>query len=230
MSRPQARQPTAQVKKKPQDATLTRYGLVALRMTTAPWYSLSLAIEQILKVEDEHRRLKLLDRWRENKKTEFNFVSLAGTVVGSAVTGSIQWSQLATAHWFVLAVWYGSLVLSLFCVVIAFHLSILIANSDSQLRGPAVFADLLKARSTGRARPGVLFILQVPVMLLSYAIISYLVGLGVLVMYPLRLAWADESKIAVVGILYFVFASAVYAVVSFLIYNDYLPVIANDTL
>lgn len=71
-----------------------------------------------------------------------------------------------------------------------------------------------------------LFVLQVPMMLLSYSIISYIVGLVVLVMEPLwRQAWGagDQGKVAVFFGAYLLFGLGVYVVVGVTIYGKLLP-------
>ena len=105
------------------------------------------------------------------------------------------------------------------------------------------------------ARPSMLclYILQVPMMLLSYSIISYIVGLGVLVLRPLWLEpWGSDGKvrapvlhrvcgcyvvanakreqIAVFLVFYLVFALGTYIVVGFVIYHRFLPDLAQRTL
>jgi len=71
-----------------------------------------------------------------------------------------------------------------------------------------------------------LFVLQVPMMLLSYSIISYIVGLIVMVMAPLwRQAWGDgeQGKVAVFFGCYLLFGLGVYVVVGCTIYGKFLP-------
>jgi len=61
-------------------------------------------------------------------------------------------------------------------------------------------------------------------MLLSYSIISYIMGLIILVMEVLwREAWSDKGKTAVFFGVYLVFALGTYVVVCFTIYWKFLP-------
>ncbi|MCJ1449864.1 hypothetical protein MMC28_000192 [Mycoblastus sanguinarius] len=198
--------------------------VVICRIITSPWYCLETAVSQVLSVEDDAEMVAMLDKWRENKKTEFNFTSLAvsakgnraptiavrcfwfgliltvqkGTVVASAVTGSLQWGQLQKAHWLVPAVWYGSLILSLFCVIIALHLNIFMATCETPADSSSVFLKLLKKESSAKPRWSSLFILQAPIMTLSYSIMSYLVGLLLLVIQPLWVEdWGNDGKVRI---------------------------------
>jgi hypothetical protein len=108
-----------------------------------------------------------------------------GTIIASVVTGSLQWSSVEDGHWVVSGSWVGSLTLSLFCVVIAFHLSILMSTAEIHEDGKVKLMHALRGnRQTSPGKSGV-FVLQTPILLLSYSIISYLVGLAVLVIGPL---------------------------------------------
>jgi hypothetical protein len=105
------------------------------------------------------------------------------------VTGSVQWKSLDTAHWFVYSAWYGTLLLSLVSVMVAFYLSILLSNFGINTAGNThLLTALQSTQNKKKARWGSLFALQVPIMLLSYSLIAYVVGLTLLVMRPL---WTD---------------------------------------
>jgi hypothetical protein len=83
-------------------------------------------------------------------------------------------------------------LLSLFCIIISFHLSIVFATFAARTDGAYRILDMVKVvkvekdnRTVEKPGFGALWILQVPIMLLSYSIISYIVGLIVLVLVPL---------------------------------------------
>lgn len=119
-----------------------------------------------------------------------------GTVLAAVVTGSIQWNQVGNANWTVLAFWYGALVFSLFCVIIALHLGILFATLEAKL--PEIRPLFIKTGREQPARTLTLYALQSHMLLLSYGILSYLIGLSVMLLQPLWTAvWGDESRVGV---------------------------------
>lgn len=112
------------------------------------------------------------------------------------VTASIQWTQVSSAHWSVLASWYGALVLSLFSLIIALHLSILFATLEAYL--PDIKPSFTHSGLRQPRRPLMLYALQSHILLLSYGIISYVIGLSVMLLRPLwTLEWGDESRVRV---------------------------------
>lgn len=112
-----------------------------------------------------------------------------GTLIASVVVGSIQWGSLEAAHWVVWACWYGTLLLSLVSVMLAFYLSLLLSNFAINSRGINFLLEALHMpKNKMRARWASLFALQIPIMLLSYALIAYILGLGLLIIRPL---WND---------------------------------------
>lgn len=118
------------------------------------------------------------------------------------MTGSIQWTSVSTAHWIVYAAWYSTLVLSLVSVMVAFYQSILLSNFAINTSGNKfLLAALRSSHDKTKARWASLFALQVPIMLLSYALISYIVGLALLVMRPIwNDPWGTNSLVRVSSI------------------------------
>src|SRR4051812_22518727 len=78
-----------------------------------------------------------------NVPNGFRSLTNQGTLVASAVTGSIQWSTLSTAHWVVSAAWYSTLLFSLVSVVMAFYLSILFSNFAIHSDGNSILLKVL---------------------------------------------------------------------------------------
>ncbi|KAI9861717.1 MAG: hypothetical protein M1813_005066 [Trichoglossum hirsutum] len=162
---------------------------VAGWITTMPWVCLEAAIEQILQEQDVAVQGKQLDEWQTRKNSELEMVTFTGTLIASAVTGSIQWSALSTAHWLVPAAWYSTLLFSLVSVTMAFYLSILLTNFSINNDGKNILLKALhKSNHPKKSRWASLFALQMPIMLLSYALMMYIVGLSLLVIKPL---WND---------------------------------------
>ncbi|KAK8081239.1 hypothetical protein PG996_000020 [Apiospora saccharicola] len=117
--------------------------------------------------------------------------------MAASVTGSLQWGQTEDSHWIVKASWFGSLLLSLFSVITALHLSILMGTVEIPRDGIKGLVSRA-ANSTGETpnKMGV-FLLQSPILLLSYSIMSYIAGLTIMVVGKLwQGSSGDDQKIA----------------------------------
>ncbi|RVD90327.1 uncharacterized protein DFL_001299 [Arthrobotrys flagrans] len=141
------------------------------------------------------------------------------TIVGAAITASIQWNQTYDAHWSVLGFWYGALLLSLFSVVICFHLGIYL--SSIPLRAPDRSYRFAIAGNTKFGQYANLWVLQTPTQLLSYSIISYVLGLSVMIISKLWDGpWSNDSKIALLYIGYFILGFSIYISTAVWIYRS----------
>lgn len=183
------------------------FGLVSLQIATMPWACQEAAVQQILREPDEDEQLRLLQEWKKWKNSEFTNVGLIvsigaiqqtrgtliiltqGALLASATTGSLQWGILDSVHWIVPAAWYITLILSLMGVMFAFYLTILLSNFAINKQGDKLLLNSLGRRSDPQKPAWIsLFALQVPMMILSYSLISYITGLSVMVLIPL---WSD---------------------------------------
>jgi hypothetical protein len=118
-----------------------------------------------------------------------------GGLLASAVTASLSWPDVPTAHWLVRACWYVSLCMVITSVLVAFQqvagLGGILATRGSHT---SLYSALLD--SSGRPDIKTIFVLQVPVQLLSYSIFFYTLGLAVHVMRPLgSRVWGDGMKV-----------------------------------
>ncbi|RDW93471.1 uncharacterized protein DSM5745_00793 [Aspergillus mulundensis] len=176
-----------------------RAAFIAWRLVTNPWFVMQRTVQRILDIDDPPRQTARLVRWQADKKVEYQYVGVVGSLVASSVSGSLQWaiSSSENTFWLVLAFWYGALALTLFCVIGAFYTSILVSSFDLRDDGNGDVERLLlslrgQARNdedgggmNGPPRRRMLFVLQAPIMLLSYSILSYLVGLLLWIVAPL---------------------------------------------
>ena len=85
----------------------------------------------------------------------------------------------------VLVLWYGSLFLSIWCVIIAFHLSIMFSAFDVNADRAGRILDMLRQAERNEPNRKCLWTLQVPISLFSWGAISYIIGLAVLILRPL---------------------------------------------
>ncbi|KAK6342140.1 hypothetical protein TWF730_001618 [Orbilia blumenaviensis] len=163
-----------------------------LFILTHPWRCLHIGFANGLWKNHMEDQLKM-DMWVKAKKKELSEAAICATVVGAAITASIQWNQTYDAHWSILGFWYGALLLSLLSVVICFHLGIYL--SSIPLRPDWTYRSAIVGEGTF-GRYASLWVLQTPTQLLSYSIISYVLGLSVMIISHLwEGPWGDGSKV-----------------------------------
>jgi H+/Cl- antiporter ClcA len=97
------------------------------------------------------------------------------------------------------ALWYSTLLFCLVSVVLSFYLSILLSNFAINTNGSKLLLRVLhKTADPKKSRWESLFALQVPLMLLSYALIGYVLGLSLMVVRPLwKEPWGNSSLVRV---------------------------------
>ncbi|KAL4911371.1 hypothetical protein BDW74DRAFT_172834 [Aspergillus multicolor] len=145
-------------------------------------------------------------------------------------------SKPKETFWLILAFWYGALAFTLFCVIGAFYTSILLSdfdlrddeNGDAERLLLALRGEVKRehddsrrnhgsrGRANGLPRRRMLFLLQAPIMLLSYSILSYLVGLLLWIVAPLwRVGVFDHGQlwILIIFLGYLLFWAVTYWVV-----------------
>ena len=167
------------------------------RVLTMPNYCTHYTIQQLISIEDQTQRNQAVLVWEENEKSQLNFVAVAATLVASVVGQSLAWPQTNDTHWMVTVLWYGSLFLSLWCVIIAFHLSMLFSAFDVKPERAGALLNMLKRSGKDEPRKHHLWVLQTPIALFSWAVISYMIGLGVLVLRPFwTAAWNKDCWVS----------------------------------
>ncbi|KAI9826304.1 MAG: hypothetical protein M1832_000221 [Thelocarpon impressellum] len=195
-----------------------------------PTHNIRYTTQQLIDIVDEGQRNRAVLAWEENEKSQLNFVAVASTLVASVVTGSIAWTQTASTHWMVLVLWYGALLMSLWCVIIAFHVGILFSAFDIHADRAGALLHMLRRPGEAAPRDHHLWVLQVPITLFSWGVISYIVGLAVLVLRPLwTAAWGRESWVAVFVLVYGLVTLIIYLIVGSTIYGRLLPDLASYT-
>ncbi|KAK3984987.1 hypothetical protein QBC44DRAFT_251596, partial [Cladorrhinum sp. PSN332] len=60
-----------------------------------------------------------ISNWRERKLAEYQFITVASTLLSAAVIGCFSWAPRETEHWLGPGSWYASLVLSMTSVLLA---------------------------------------------------------------------------------------------------------------
>ena len=121
-----------------------------------------------------------------------------GALLASIIAGALSFPQIENTHWLVHACWYTALTLVVTSVLVGFQqtsgLGAVLVMGDPE----DVYLSLVDSKR--RAQWKVVFVLQVPVQLLSYAIFLWTIGLSVYVFYPL--VRGERGAVMRVGICY----------------------------
>ncbi|KAH7412173.1 hypothetical protein DE146DRAFT_772181 [Phaeosphaeria sp. MPI-PUGE-AT-0046c] len=144
------------------------------------------------------------------KLNETKLVTLASTLSAAATIGSFSWHAVQDAPWTVFSAWYLSLILAILSLITAGQHAALIhtlpppSNEDpaarirahAVLRFVAVIAEpqqkgAPKSPSTKKAEDAtasikMMYIWQNPIMLMAWSVVTFIVGLTLVVTSPLR--------------------------------------------
>jgi hypothetical protein len=153
---------------------------------------------------DRARLHALLRGWRNRKKDELTFVSVAGVAITAIITASFSWPVIVDSYWLASGVWYGSLMTSVCGILIAAQqvsLLMLIGElpedptntSSKSLRRHVsqILVELPKPEANGEDRMRwciswrLIFAWQCPMMFFGYSTLLYFIGLTVIVITPL---------------------------------------------
>jgi hypothetical protein len=186
---------------------------------TAPWQNWKVAIHQILLMpENSTECVTVMNLWRKNRKTEYStvtivvscspqanmteYLALQGTIVASVAISSITGTGASLSHWTVLAFWHGTLT---FAVLIAFYLGIFIDTYETCPEGVSNLLQVMRHEQEHAVNWVYMFLLQSPIMLICYAIVSYVVGLLIFMLQPLwQTEWGNGDKVRKIIIAYVV--------------------------
>lgn len=121
----------------------------------------------------------------------------------ASVTSCLSWNSLNNRHWSGPALWYATIIFSLSCIFTGAQQSLVLPEADSiekltseELERMKQSFAASKQRSSQPSRLS-LFAWQIPLMLLGYAVVTFLGGLCSVVLSPLARnpGWNDETKV-----------------------------------
>ncbi|KAI1753775.1 hypothetical protein F4782DRAFT_68040 [Xylaria castorea] len=179
------------------------------------------SVEKLIRMgrgkEEVHRTLT---NWQDRKLFELQFVQVAGTLLSGAVIGCFSWNIRDEEHWLGPASWYCCLVLSLFAILSSSTEAFIFSSMKSSLRPISLQSrlsmicvtenylrevgsfestnDSERGKSTDpppvrcHIRWNMVFTWQAPIMLLSYGVIAFLVGISVYIITPL---YTDDQSL-----------------------------------
>lgn len=121
---------------------------------------------------------------------------LQGTILASVAITSVNGTEASASHWTVLAFWHGTLICSIFAVLIAFYLGVFIDMCETCMEGVPNLLQAIRHERGHAVNWIYMFALQSPVMIICYGIVSYIIGLFIFIIAPLwKTEWGNEDKV-----------------------------------
>lgn len=171
-------------------------------------------IEILLNTEDEKEKDELTTRWRDNKLSELSFIGVVAALLAGVLTSTGSWPQVLPSGrespWPIRTAWYCGIILSLFSILTAADQTVRLHRLSAHRDGLDGIRRLLSktngerkhSERTGRRAPSLLqvFTWQMPVMFLTTATISMIIGMFLHVWSATRHLetaswWDDNSKV-----------------------------------
>jgi hypothetical protein len=167
-------------------------------------------IDILLNTEDAEQRDILTEKWKDNRLNELGFVGVVSALLAGVLTSTGSWPDILPngqqSPWPVRTSWYCGIILSLFSLLTAADQTVRLYRLSSHRDGHRNLRRLLakpqSVRSGGRLRPsrGQLYTWQMPVMFLTTATISMIVGMFLHVWSATRHLqhdtwWGPDSKV-----------------------------------
>ncbi|KAK6540579.1 hypothetical protein TWF694_009369 [Orbilia ellipsospora] len=175
-------------------------GRIFMLIVTIPyynifWYNNLNSVSRILAAESDS--IKLIDAangWMDKKSSELKFVQVASAIIAAAVIASFSWPNIGTDYWLCPALWYSSLVLAGFALLVSSQ-QVAIIESFGKISIDSSEQDLLRVINSivrlKRVGSGYelswnsVYIWQSSMMSLSYSWCAYMAGLTLHVCSPL---------------------------------------------
>jgi len=172
-------------------------------------------IEILLNTEHAKEKDDLTIQWRDNKLSELNFIGVVAALLAGVLTSTGSWPQVLPSGrespWPIRTAWYCGIILSLFSILTAADQTVRLHRLSGHRDGLNGIRRLLSktngerkhSKKSGRRVPSLLqvFTWQMPVMFLTTATISMIIGMFLHVWSATRHLqssewWDDNSKVA----------------------------------
>jgi hypothetical protein len=168
-------------------------------------------IDILLNTENAEERDLLTEKWKDNRLNELGFVGVVSALLAGVLTSTGSWPDILPngqqSPWPVRTSWYCGIILSLFSLLAAADQTVRLYRLSSHRDGHRNLRRLLakpqSVRNGGRLRPsrGQLYTWQMPVMFLTTATISMIVGMFLHVWSATRHLqhdtwWGPDSKVS----------------------------------
>ncbi|CAD6591996.1 MAG: hypothetical protein ASARMPREDX12_005559 [Alectoria sarmentosa] len=178
----------------------------------APWIVTYNPIHNLINARPESRELaQFAKRWVDSKLAELIFVgnvlmpvtfNYQSALLAATASAAFSWYNTSEFAWTVFALWYSSLVFSMTSICVATQQYVALARLNSYVDGPQKIANLLRRQGpdgedgqiTWRPRRGQRWAWQVAIMLMNFAVLLFLGGLGVVMWQGTDLSWQGLGK------------------------------------
>ncbi|KAH7406182.1 hypothetical protein DE146DRAFT_435786 [Phaeosphaeria sp. MPI-PUGE-AT-0046c] len=192
---------------------------------------------------DRKLLMPLVKEWKADKYDELQAVQVAATFCGCAVLSSLPWTRAEQAHWIADALWFSSLILSIFAIITSVQTKSMLDDLPSREQLSSSLPEY-EVHRIGRAilrykrTPGLkhyvmLFIWQFPSMTMAYAWMFYIAGLTVGLCSPFiqKLPWQNRHKVAIAYLSFALVGLITYVSATIFVYageKDYERSVANS--
>ena len=124
-------------------------------------------------------------------------------MIFASVSSCLSWEVVKTSHWSGPGLWYSSIVLALACIFTGVQQSLVLPEAEALDKMSYDEVETMRLAFLGDAQTSespsysVLVAWQVPIMLLGYAVLSFVAGLCSVVLTPLArdTRWDAEAKV-----------------------------------
>lgn len=179
----------------------------------------------VIRSKDEYAQTEALKRWCLSKGRESSYVQIAvrgfvslemcvirlslhvqAAILVAAASASLSTNAATESHWSCPAFWYSSIVLAIAAIFTGAQQALVLPDPDKPGTLDHVDTKTLEKIRRSFATPSApqevselaMFAWQIPIMLLSYSVFAYLIGLCSGVISPLahNFHWGNEAKVS----------------------------------
>ncbi|KAF2420736.1 hypothetical protein EJ08DRAFT_702330 [Tothia fuscella] len=189
---------------------------------SAPSLSESPIID-LLNEANKTKRDQLVEKWRDHKLQELNFVGVVAALLTGCLTSTGSWPNILAGDdrqpWQIRTCWYVGIIFGLASILSAAGQTIRLHRISAHQEAPTRLRLLLKGkarRTNGYIIPSRfrMYIWQLPVVFLTCAVVCMIVGIWVLVWTATiergSFVWKANSKSAVVFTIFATLVSVVF--------------------
>lgn len=155
----------------------------AVHILFGGWGTSSELLEDVL--DDSSDDLSMVQKWREQKNRELNFVGLTAALIAGVTAAAFTWPSIENSPAATPALWYSSLIFSIVSILSAMQQGNLLYKLTSRSNGLRRLQAMLRSnRQVGgkwQESKGQHFVWQTPLMLLNFSFWLFLIGLMIMV-------------------------------------------------
>ncbi|KAI0900756.1 hypothetical protein F4806DRAFT_449820, partial [Annulohypoxylon nitens] len=136
-------------------------------------------------LKKSNRHPKLIRQWSKAKLQELQYVGVVSALMASVLCSAFTWPLANDTIWVVTALWYSGLVFIIAAISTATQQAITLNRFECLPNGDDQIKHMLGYEVEGKTVPrsSVVFIQQIPVMMLRFGVYCFIIGLAVLLGY-----------------------------------------------